>query len=89
MLTRQELKEAHDLTKEIEVAERLLAVYRQAERVCVGLPVDPHQPGAVPALQRYRDELVLTAAELGDQIVSVLERRIAPMRESLRQLGVE
>lgn len=42
----------------------------------------------VAVLPRH-DEVAFTAAEIGNQIVSALERRITTMTEELQKLGVE
>jgi hypothetical protein len=83
-----ELKQAHDLMKRIEA---LLPAYRQAESIVVAIPqtdAEKRSLRGAAGLPRH-DEVTFTAAEIGDQIVSALERRIAMMTEELQKLGVE
>ena len=70
-----------DLTQQIENTERLIAVYRNADEVIVGTQ-DPiyNRRGLI-------NRTTLTAAEIGDQIVNVLERRRAALRAELQRLG--
>ena len=86
-----ELKQAHDLMKQIEGTESLLPAYRKAEAIVVAIPQTDEEKRSLrgsAGLPRH-DEITFTAAEIGDQIVSALERRIAMMTEELRKLGVE
>ena len=72
-----------DLTRKCEETERLIAVYRSADEVIVGTndQVYPRR-GLI-------NQITLSAADVGDHIVSILERRLAAMRAELRKLGVE
>jgi hypothetical protein len=87
----EELKQAHDLMKRIEATASLLPAYRNAETLVVAIPqteAEKRSLRGTAGLPRH-DEVTFTAAEVGDQIVSALERRIAMMTEELQKLGVE
>lgn len=85
-MTIDELKQTHELTRTIEGTESKLAAYRDAGEVIVGIKGNNRlMPGAGTIVY----ETTLSAAEIGDQIVRALERRIASMRTELRELGVE
>jgi hypothetical protein len=67
------------------------AAYRNAETLVVAIPqTEAEKRGlrGAAGLPRH-DEVAFTAAEIGDQIVSALERRITTMTEELQKLGVE
>jgi hypothetical protein len=86
-----ELKQAHDLMKQIEATASLLSAYRKAEAIAVAIPqtdAEKRSLRGAAGLPRH-DEVTFTAAEIGDQIVSALERRVAMMTEELQKLGVE
>jgi hypothetical protein len=86
-----ELKQAHDLMKRIEATASSLPAYRNAETLVVAIPqTEAEKRGlrGAAGLPRH-DEVAFTAAEIGEQIVSALERRIAMMTEELQKLGVE
>jgi len=86
-----QLKQAHDLMKRIEATASLLPAYRKAETIVVAIPqtdAEKRSLHGTAGLPRH-DEATFTAAEIGDQIVSALERRIAMMTEELQKLGVE
>jgi hypothetical protein len=72
-----------DLTRKCEETERLIAVYRNADEVIVGTK------DLVYSRRGLISQITLTAADVGDHIVSILERRLAAMRAELRKLGVE
>ena len=87
----EELKKAHDLMKQIETTASLLSAYGKAEAIVVAIPqtdAEKRSLRGAAGLPRH-DEVTFTAAEIGDQIVSALERRIAMMTEELQKLGVE
>jgi hypothetical protein len=73
----------YNLLHEIEQTERLVIAYREAERVVI----------TTSGQSRFNtgpeNRVELTTAEIGDQIVMALEQRVATMRASLRDLGVE
>jgi hypothetical protein len=71
------------LMQQIEETERLIAVYRNANEVIVGTEDE------VYSRRGLINRTTLTAAEIGDQIVRILERRLATMRAELPKLGVE
>jgi len=71
-----------DLMQQIQETERLIAVYRNAKEVIVGTKDE------VYARRGLINRTTLTAAEIGDQIVRILERRLAAMRAELRQVGL-
>ena len=72
-----------DLMQQIEETERLIAVYRDANEVIIGTQDE------VYSRRGLINRTTLTAAEIGDQIVSVLERRLAAMRAELQKHGDE
>jgi hypothetical protein len=72
-----------DLTRESKETERLIAVYRSADEVIVGTK------DQVYPRRGLINQITLTAADVGDHIVSILERRLAAMRAELEKLGVE
>ena len=63
--------------------ERLVAVYRNANEVIVGTQDELY------SRRGLINRTTFTAAEIGDRIVSILERRLAAMRAELQKLGVE
>ena len=66
-----------DLIQQIEETERLIAVYRNANEVIVGIE------DQIYSRRGLINRTTLTAAEIGDQIVGILERRLAAMRAEL------
>ena len=72
-----------DLMQQIEETERLIAVYRDANEVIIGTQDE------VYSRRGLINRTTLTAAEIGDQIVRILERRLAAMRVELQKLGAE
>jgi len=69
-----------DLVQQIEETERLIVVYRNADEVVVGTQ------DQIYSRRGLINRTIFTAAEIGDQIVNILERRIATMRAQLEQL---
>ena len=72
-----------DLMKQIEETERLIVVYRNADEVIVGTQ------DQIYSRRGLINRTTLTAAEMGDQIVNILERRLAAMRAELQKLGAK
>jgi hypothetical protein len=72
-----------DLMQQIEETERLVAVYRNANEVIVGTQDE------VYSRRGLINRITFTAAEIGDRVVAILERRLAAMRAELQKLGVE
>ena len=70
-----------DLIKQIEETERLIAVYRSANEVVVGTE------DQIYSRRGLINRITLTAAEIGGQIVNILERRLAAMRAELQNGG--
>ena len=70
-----------DLMQQIEETERLVAVYRNANEVIVGTQNE------VYSRRGLINRITFTAAEIGDHIVNMLERRLAAMRVELQKLG--
>ena len=66
-----------DLIHQIEETERLIAVYRNVGEVIVGTQ------DQIYARRGLINRITLTAAEIGDTIVNILERRISAMRVEL------
>ena len=62
------------LMQQIEETERLIAVYRDANEVIIGTQDE------VYSRRGLINRTTLSAAEIGDQIVRILERRLAAMR---------
>ena len=70
-----------DLLQQIEETERLIAVYRNADEVVVGTQ------DQIYSRRGLINRTIFTAAEIGDQIVNILERRLATMRAQLEELN--
>jgi hypothetical protein len=70
-----------DLVKQIEETERLIVVYRNADEVVVGTQ------DQIYSRRGLINRTIFTAVEIGDQIVNMLERRLATMRAQLEQLN--
>ena len=68
------------LMQQIEETERLIVVYRNADEVVVGTQ------DQIYSRRGLINRTIFTAAEIGDQIVNILERRLAAMRAQLEQL---
>ena len=69
-----------DLVQQIEETERLIIVYRNADEVVVGTQ------DQIYSRRGLINRTIFTAAEIGDQIVNILERRLATMRAQLEEL---
>ena len=72
-----------DLVQQIEETERLIVVYRNADEVVVGTQ------DQIYSRRGLINRTIFTAAEIGDQIVNILERRLAMMRAQLKELDTE
>lgn len=72
-----------DLVQQIGETERLIVVYRNASEVVVGTQ------DQIYSRRGLINRTIFTAAEIGDQIVNMLERRLATMREQLKELDIE
>jgi hypothetical protein len=72
-----------DLMQQIAETERLIAVYRAANEVIVGTQDE------IYSRRGLINRTTLSAAEIGDQIVRILQRRVEAMRAELQKLGVE
>jgi hypothetical protein len=72
-----------DLIQQIEETEHLIAVYRNANEVIVGTE------DQIYSRRGLINRTVLTAAEIGNTIVNILERRLAAMRAELEKFGTE
>ena len=72
-----------DLIQQIEETERLIAVYRSANEVIVGTE------DQIYSRRGLINRTVLTAAEIGDTIVNILEHRLAAMRAAVEKFGTE
>lgn len=70
-----------ELIQQIEETERLIAVYRNANEVIVGTE------DQIYSRRGLINRTVLTAAEIGDTIVNILERRLAAMRAERENLA--
>ena len=69
-----------DLVQQIDETERLIVVYRNADEVVVGTQ------DQIYSRRGLINRTIFTAAEFGDQIVNILERRLATMRAQLEEL---
>ena len=69
-----------DLVQQIEETERLIVVYRNADEVVVGTQ------DYIYSRRGLINRTIFTAAEIGDRIVNILERRLATMRAQLEEL---
>jgi hypothetical protein len=72
-----------DLVQQIEETERLIVVYRHANEVVVGTQ------DQIYSRRGLINRTIFTAAEIGDQIVNILERRLATMRAQLNTPDTE
>lgn len=72
-----------DLTQQIDETERLIAVFRNTSEVIVGTE------DQIYSRRGLINRTVLAAAEIGDTIVNILERRLAVMRAELAEFGTE
>jgi uncharacterized protein with PIN domain len=72
-----------DLMQQIKETERLIEVYRNANEVIVGTE------DQIYSRRGLINRTTFTAAEIGDQIVNILERRLAAMRAELQKSGAE
>ena len=72
-----------DLMRQVEETERLISVYRNASQIVVGTQ------DQIYSRRGLINRTVLTAAEIGDQIVRILEQRLMAMRAELKKLGAE
>jgi hypothetical protein len=69
-----------DLVQQIEETERLIVVYRNADEVVVGTQ------DQIYSRRGLINRTIFTAAEIGDQLVNILERRLTTMRAQLKEL---
>ena len=72
-----------DLMQQIAETERLIAVYRNANEVIVGTQDE------IYSRRGLINRTTLSAAEIGDQIVRILQRRVEAMRAEVQKRGVE
>jgi hypothetical protein len=72
-----------DLVQQIEETERLIVVYRSVDEVVVGTQ------DQIYSRRGLINRTIFTAAEIGDQIVNILERRLATMRAQLEEFDAE
>ena len=70
-----------DLMQQIQETERLITVYRNADEVIVGTE------DQIYSRRGLINRITLTPAVIGDQIVNILERRLAAMRAELQNPG--
>jgi len=69
-----------DLVQQIDETERLIVVYRNADEV-----FDSTQD-QIYSRRGLINRTIFTAAEIGNQIVNILERRLATMWAQLEEL---
>jgi len=72
-----------DLMQLIKETERLINVYRNTNEVIVGTE------DQIYSRRGLINRTTFTAAEIGDQIVNILERRLAAIRAELQKSGAE
>lgn len=72
-----------DLMQQIQETERLVTVYRNADEVIVGTE------DQIYSRRGLINRITLTRAEIGGQIVNILERRLVAMRAEFQKLGAE
>ena len=72
-----------DLMQLIKETERLIDVYRNTNEVIVGTE------DQIYSSRGLINRTTFTAAEIGDQIVNILERRLAAIRAELQKSGAE
>ena len=72
-----------DLMQQIQETERLITVYGNADEVIVGTE------DQIYTRRGLINRITLTAAEIGEQIVNILERRLVAMRGELEKLIAE
>ena len=72
-----------DLMQQIKETERLIDVYRNANEVIVGTE------DQIYSRRGLINRTTFTAAEIGDQIVNILERRLAAIRAELQKSGAK
>ena len=72
-----------DLMQQIKETERLIDVYRNANEVIVGTE------DQIYSRRGLINRTTFTAAEIGDQIVNILERRLAAIQAELQKSGAE
>ena len=72
-----------DLIQQIQETERLISVYRNADEVIVGTE------DQIYSRRGLINRITLTAAEIRNQIVNILERRLGEMRAELQKFGAE
>jgi hypothetical protein len=69
----------NDLVQQIEETERLIVVYRNTNEVVVGTQDQIYNRRGLI------NRTIFTADEIGDQIVKILEQRLATMRAQLKE----
>ena len=69
--------------RQIEETKRLIAEYRNANEVIVGIQDEVYSRCGL------MNRTTVTAADIGSQIVGILERRLAAIRAQLGNLGAE
>jgi hypothetical protein len=72
-----------DLMQLSKETERLIDVYRNTNEVIVGTE------DQIYSRRGLINRTTFTAAEIGDQIVNILERRLAAIRAELQKSGAE
>ena len=72
-----------NLMQQIQETERLITVYRNADEVIVGTQDQIYRRRGII------NRLTLTAVKIGDQIVNILEHRVAALPAELEKLGAE
>lgn len=87
-MTVDEAKRAHELISTIKATEHILAAYREADEVVIS-PKKNKRGEPLSPFNCSPNEITLTAAEIGDAIVTALERRIVAMRVELQDLGID
>jgi hypothetical protein len=72
-----------DLARQIEETKRLIVVYRNADEVIVGTQ------DQIYSRRGLINRTIFTASEISDEIVNILERRLATMLAQLKELDAK
>ena len=83
MQWRPEAVAIDDLMQQIQETERLITVYRNADEVIVGTEDQLY------SRRGLINRITLSAAEIGEQIINILERRLVAMRGELEKVRAD
>ena len=77
----EDLKKAHDVMQKLDSTRALVKAYQEAPTLAVSIPQRD--------IRGSSHSIAFDASEIGDAIVTALERRIVKLQAQLRELGVE